>query len=137
MRCRDLVVVGGSAGALEALRPIVSGLATDFPGTLLVAIHRSVEPPGALAEVLATVSRFPAEVAMDGAAIRPRRVYVAPPDRHLLVSGESLRVTRGPREHGFRPAVDPLFRSAAREHGPRVVGVILSGALDDGTYGLA
>jgi two-component system chemotaxis response regulator CheB len=87
--------------------------------------------------VLARAGTLATSFARDGEDIRPGHVFVAPPDHHLLVSGERLRVTHGPTEHGLRPAVDPLFRTASREHGPRVVGVILSGSLDDGTLGLA
>ncbi len=137
MHRRDLVVIGGSAGALQALRRLMEGLPPRTTSALLIAIHRSSQLPGALVATLERVARLPVEYATDGHEFRGGHVYVAPPDHHLLVSGVQLRVTRGPREHGFRPAVDPLFRTAAREHGPRVVGVILSGALDDGTQGLA
>jgi two-component system chemotaxis response regulator CheB len=137
MAGRDLVVIGGSAGALEALSRLLQQTPSDVGATLLIAVHRSSQQPGAMPEILSRRGVLPVTYAVDGEAFRRGRAYVAPPDRHLLVSGERLRVTRGPREHGFRPAVDPLFRTAAREHGPRVVGVILSGVLDDGTEGLA
>jgi two-component system chemotaxis response regulator CheB len=116
---------------------MIQGIPVAFRGTVLVAIHRSAGLPGGLAPLLERAGSLPASFARDGESMRPGHVHVAPPDRHLLVSGDSLRVTSGPREHGFRPAVDPLFRTAAREQGPRVVGVVLSGVLDDGTAGLS
>lgn len=137
MASRDLVVVGGSAGGLEALLQVVAGIARDTPVSMLVAIHRDPHTPGALPQILTRASLMRASYACDGDELRHGHIHVAPPDHHLLVSGDRLRVTRGPTEHGFRPAIDPLFRTAAREHGPRVVGVVLSGSLDDGTLGLA
>jgi two-component system chemotaxis response regulator CheB len=137
MAGRDLVVIGGSAGALEALSRLLHDTPPGLRAAILIAVHRSSELPGAMPEILSRQGTIPVSYAVDGEAIRHGRAYVAPPDHHLLVSGERLRVTRGPREHGFRPAIDPLFRTAAREHGGRVVGVILSGVLDDGMEGLA
>jgi two-component system, chemotaxis family, protein-glutamate methylesterase/glutaminase len=134
---RDVIVIGGSAGAIEALIEILAGLPPDLPASLLVAIHRGPTQPGVLPRMLERCGRLAAQYAVDGEAYEHGGIYVAPPDHHLLVSAERLRVTRGPREHGLRPAVDPLFRSAARELGPRVIGVILSGALDDGSEGLS
>ena|SRR5688572_9658429 len=137
MAGRDLVVIGGSAGALEALTRLLECIPPMIEATLLVTIHRSAELPGAMPSVLARHGPIPASFALDGEEFRRGHIYIAPPDHHLLVSGDRLRVTRGPREHGFRPAIDPLFRTAARERGPQVVGVLLSGALDDGVEGLA
>jgi two-component system, chemotaxis family, protein-glutamate methylesterase/glutaminase len=122
MASRDIVVVGGSAGGLEALLGVVGGIGAGAQLTLLVAIHRGPHTPGALPHILARAGATTVSYAGDGDAIRRGHIFVAPPDHHLLVSGEQLRVTRGPTEHGFRPAIDPLFRTAAREHGPRVVG---------------
>jgi two-component system, chemotaxis family, protein-glutamate methylesterase/glutaminase len=99
-------------------------------------MHTSAEGPGMLAEILDRAGRLPATNAKDRERIRPGTIYVAPPDRHLLIEPGVVRVTRGPKENRFRPAVDPLFRSAAQTYGPRVVGVILTGYLDDGTAGL-
>ena len=90
-----------------------------------------------LPQVLGRRSALPVQHAADEAGLEPGRVYVAPADRHVIVGKRRLRVVRGPRENGFRPAVDPLFRTAARSHGSGVIGVILSGALDDGAYGLS
>jgi two-component system chemotaxis response regulator CheB len=137
MAGRDLVVIGGSAGALQALTRLVESIPSWIDATFLVAVHRSADHPGAMPGVLARHGPLPASFAVDGEALRRGHIYVAPPDHHLLVSGERMRVTRGPREHGFRPAVDPLFRTAAREYGPRTVGLLLSGVLDDGVEGLA
>ena len=137
MAGRDLVVIGGSAGALEALKALLAATPSTIESALLVVIHRGPELPGAMPEVLARSSTLPAHYAVDGEPFRYGHVHIAPPDHHLLVSGDQMRVTRGPTEHGLRPAIDPLFRTAAREHGPRTVGVILSGVLDDGVDGLA
>jgi two-component system chemotaxis response regulator CheB len=89
-----------------------------------------------LAQILERWARLPVSLATDGVRLQPSRAYVAPPDRHLLVEPGRVRVTKGPREHGFRPAIDPLFRSAAQVFGPAAIGVILTGNLDDGTAGL-
>jgi two-component system chemotaxis response regulator CheB len=133
---KDIVVIGASAGGIEPIRTILAGLPPDFPGSLFVVMHMSPSAPGLLDAIFDRAGALPAGVAEDGERIAPRRVYVAPPDRHLLVEPGRLRLTRGPKENRFRPAVDPLFRSAAQTYGPRVVGIILSGGLDDGTSGL-
>lgn len=134
-RC-DIVVIGASAGGLAVLRKICAGLPADFPGVVLVVqhvgAHRSM-----LAELLDSAGPLPVRIASAGAPMRPGCVLVAPPDQHLLVEpGLRVRLHRGPKENHARPAVDPLFRSAAIAYGPRVVGVVLSGYLDDGTAGL-
>lgn len=133
---RDIVVVGASAGALEPLKQIVASLLADFPASMLIARHLPASAPGILAEILGRAGPLPAVQAVDGDALRPGWIYVAPPDHHLLAEPERVRVTRGPKENGFRPAVDALFRSAAYAFGPRVIGVVLSGYLDDGSAGL-
>ncbi len=137
MTGRDLVVVGASAGGIDALRQIIAGLSTASNLTLLVAIHRGPATPGVLPQVIERAGALPASYAVDGEPLRPGHVFLASPDHHLVVDGDRLRVTHGPLEHGFRPAIDPLFRSAARAHGRRVIGVILSGGLADGVLGLA
>lgn len=133
---RDLVVIGASKGGVAALRTLVGSLGADFPAAVLVVQHLSAEYPSQLAEILAREAKLPVGRAVDGEPIRPGRVYVAPPDHHLLVDDGVVRVSRGPKENRMRPSVDALFRSAAFVYGPRVVGVVLTGHLDDGTAGL-
>lgn len=137
MQTRDIIVIGGSAGALGALRRVVRALPHGFKGSLFVVIHTAPHGSGALPAILARAGALPAEAATDGVHVRQGRIYVARPDHHLLLEPGRIRVTRGPRENRFRPAVDPLFRTAAAAYGPRVIGVILSGGQDDGVFGLA
>ncbi|HKY32541.1 MAG TPA: chemotaxis protein CheB [Candidatus Polarisedimenticolia bacterium] len=132
----DIVVIGGSAGALEALLVIVEALPAGLEASLFVVIHTSAGGPGILPDLLQRRCRLRASYARDGEAIEPGRIYIAPSDRHLLVKRSRVVTPHGPKENLFRPAVDPLFRTAARAYGPRVVGVILSGWLDDGVRGL-
>jgi two-component system chemotaxis response regulator CheB len=136
MSGKDIVVIGASAGGVEALRTLVGGLPADFTGSVFVVMHTAPDSPGVLAQILDRAGPLPAANASNRERIRPGRVYVAPPDNHLLLEPGIVRVTHGPKENRFRPAVDPLFRSAAQVFGPRAVGVILTGGLDDGTSGL-
>lgn len=136
MQARDIIVIGASAGGFEALKKLVADLPPDFAASLFIVWHISPDIHGVLPQVLNRANTIYAAHAYDGEAIKPNRIYVAPPDRHLLIESGLVRVTRGPKENRFRPAVDPLFRSAAYAYGRRVIGVILSGALDDGTAGL-
>lgn|SRR5262245_24181589 len=133
---RQIVVIGASSGGIDALRALVAALPADFPAPICIVVHTAPHSPGLLAEILNRVSRLSVEMADNGRRLQRGLVYVAPPDCHLLVEPGSLRVTRGPRENGFRPAIDPLFRSAARVHGPATIAVVLTGNLDDGTAGL-
>jgi two-component system, chemotaxis family, protein-glutamate methylesterase/glutaminase len=134
---RDVVAVGASAGGVEALRALVGGLPPDYPGAVLVVLHVPRDAPSALAHILGRSGPLPAAPAVDDEPLRHGHVYVAPNDHHLLVIDDRLRLTRGPTENGHRPAIDPLFRSVARGYGTRAVGVVLSGAGDDGAAGLA
>jgi len=133
---RDMVVIGASMGGVEALTNVVRGLPEALPAAVLIVLHTGAAGPGRLAEILSRSGALVAEEALDGMQIRHGRIYVAPPDRHLLVLDGQIAVERGPKENGFRPAVDTLFRTAAATYGDRVVGVILTGGLDDGTLGL-
>ena len=137
MASRDVVVIGASAGGIEALRAVVGAFPAGLPAAVLVVLHIPRSSPSALPRILDRSGALPASHAVNGEPLRHGRIYVAPADHHLLVRDGSIGLSRGPTENGHRPAVDPLFRSAARAYGPRVVGVVLSGARDDGTAGLA
>jgi two-component system chemotaxis response regulator CheB len=132
----DIVVIGASAGGTEAITSLLSALPADIPAALFVVCHVLPDSGNHLVDTLNTSGPLPAKHAQDGEDIRHGIVYVAPPDRHLLVKRDRVRVTRGPRENRWRPAIDPLFRSAAVAYGARVIGVVLSAMLDDGTAGL-
>jgi len=132
----DLVVIGGSAGSLDPLKALVADLPADLSASVCVTRHVSPNARNVLPQILAKVGVLPATEAVDGEALRPGHIYVAPADYHLMVRPGQLRISRSATENHFRPAIDPLFRSAAVAYGPRVIGVILSGALDDGTAGL-
>ena len=137
MRGHDIVVVGTSAGGVEALRVLLRGLPADLPAAIFVVMHLAPHAPSYLAEVLLKAGRLPAAVVDQPVRFRPGRVYVAPPDHHLILNRTHVRISRGPRENWHRPSVDVLFRSAAQSLGPRVVGIVLTGFLDDGSAGLA
>jgi len=134
---RDIVVIGASAGGFDALRELLAALPFGLGAAVLIVLHTSPDSPGNTADILERVGRLPVVHPQDGDDIVHGCVMVAPPDQHLIVDGSRVRLLRGPKENGVRPAVDPLFRSAVRSYGPRVVGVLLSGALDDGTQGLS
>lgn len=132
-----MIVIGGSAGGLPALLELVRDLPVDLPAAICVAIHTSPYSPGRLPDIVERRTRLTCVFAEDRQPIAPGSIYFAPVDRHLLIEDGVLRVTHGPRENGFRPAVDPLFRTAARARGARVAGIVLSGSLGDGSFGLA
>lgn len=136
-RVPPIVVIGGSAGALRPLQHILSELPANLPATVCVVIHMPDDSPSALARLLAHAGPLDAEFAGDRQPLHAGRVTVAPPGNHLLVHDGNLVLSQGARENGLRPAIDPLFRSAARAAGPNVVSVLLSGTLDDGAAGTA
>lgn len=136
MEKRNIIVIGASAGGFEALKRIVSDLPATLDAAIFVVWHISPESSNVLPMTMNRLGTLPASNAVDKEPIRFNRIYIAPPDRHLVLTHDLIRVTHGPKENRFRPAIDPLFRSAALAFGPRVIGVILSGALDDGTAGL-
>lgn len=136
---RDIVVVAASAGGIEALRQVVAGIPADLPAAIAVVVHMGPAGGEALATILGRSGPLPAHVAIDGEPFRHGTIYVCRGDHHLLLADGKphLDVRRGPREDGHRPSADSLFRSAADAFGPRVIGVVLSGMLDDGSDGLA
>jgi two-component system, chemotaxis family, protein-glutamate methylesterase/glutaminase len=136
MTQRDIVVIGASAGGIQALTTLVAGLPRDFPASLLVVVHIPPYTNSRLPEILSRSGPLLATHAQQGEAIEPGRIYIAPPDRHLLVRAGWIELSRGPRENHARPAIDPLFRTAARAYGRRTIGIVLSGALYDGSMGL-
>ena len=130
-----LIVVGASSGGLVALRTLCATLPADFPAPILVVMHVGGRT-SMLPAILSGSSAISVRHAVDNELIRQGTVLVAPPDHHLLVEGDRVRLFRGPKENHARPAIDPLFRSAAIEHRAKVIGVILTGNLDDGVIGL-
>jgi two-component system chemotaxis response regulator CheB len=129
-------VVGASAGGIQALSQIVPLLPEDLPAAVVVVVHLAPASRSALPAILARKTLLQTASVHDGELIEHGHIYVAPPDRHVLIEGDRLRLIRGPRENGHRPAIDATFRSAVRSYGPRVTGVVLSGNLGDGTAGL-
>ncbi|NUO51719.1 MAG: chemotaxis protein CheB [Polyangiaceae bacterium] len=132
---RNLIAVGGSAGALTPLRSLVLGLGKDAPVCVLVVIHVARTAPSVLPEILTRVGGLPAKHAADRDSLEPGKILVAPPNRHLLIQRKEVRLGHGPQENRHRPAIDPLFRSAARFAPSRTIGIVLSGLLDDGIAG--
>jgi len=133
---RDIIVIGASAGGVETLTQLVSRLPADLPAALFIVLHLPTHSSSALPQILTRSGKLRAVHPHDRQPIERGMIYVAPPDLHLLIVNGEIHLSAGPRENGHRPAIDPLFRSAARSYGNQVVGVVLSGALDDGTAGL-
>ena len=132
----NIIVIGASAGGYEPIKTIAAGLPKDLDASVFIVWHMSPDVRGILPQVLNKNGGMPAAHAFDRQEIEKGRIYIAPPDHHLLLDEGHVRVTRGPKENRFRPAIDPLFRSAAYFYKSNVIGVVLSGALDDGTSGL-
>lgn len=132
----DIIAIGASAGGVETLQRLVGSLPRDIPAAIFVVQHTSPESPGLFANILERSGPLKAKYPKNGEHFHPGTIYVAKADHHLLVKKDHVLVTRGPRENRMRPAIDPLFRSAAAAYGPKVVGVVLTGMLDDGTAGL-
>jgi two-component system chemotaxis response regulator CheB len=132
----DVIVIGASAGGVEGISRVVSDLPRDLPASVLVVLHIS-RGRSFLPEILTRAARLRAAHPEDGESLEYGRIYVAPPDHHMILESGQVRIAHSASENGVRPAVDPLFRSAARVYGGRVVGVILTGTLDDGTAGIA
>ena len=132
----DIVVIGASAGGVGSLQRVVEHIPADFPAAILIALHLPEGIRSMLPQILERAGNLPASHARDDERIGPGQIYVAPAGFHLTVGRGRMAVTRGARDHGHRPAIDPLFRSAAVAYGRRAIGVILSGSLHDGTVGL-
>ena len=132
-----LIVIGASAGGMQALKTLVAQFPHDLPAPVFIVTHQSPDATGdALVQALDAAGALPCHHATDGHHFQAGTIYVAPSDRHMLIDGQYIRITKGARENRSRPAIDPLFRSAAVAHGNRVIGVILTGYLDDGTSGM-
>jgi two-component system chemotaxis response regulator CheB len=136
MHGHDVIVIGASAGGLTALKVLFEHLPADLSASVFIALHVHADSPALLPAILEKAGKMKVVMATEGARMHHGFAYVAPPDRHLMLDRHGIRLSVGPKENGHRPAVDPLFRSAAIAYGPRVVGVILSGMLDDGAAGL-
>ncbi|WNG90114.1 chemotaxis protein CheB [Mycobacterium sp. ITM-2016-00317] len=134
---RGVVAVGGSAGGVEALTKTASGLPADLPYAVLMALHLPANGPSVLAQIIDRAGPLPAVSAEAGTELEPGHIYVAIPGRHLLTQDHRIVLSNGPSENGHRPALNALFRSVALAFGPRAVGILLSGVLDDGVLGLA
>ena len=132
----DIIVMGASGGGVETLSNLVTQFPENLPAAIFIVQRTMPTARGHLAQILTRAGPLPATIAQDGERFESAHIYVAPPDHHLLIKQGYLRVTRGLRENRVRPALDPLFRSAAVAYGARVVGVVLTGMQNDGTAGL-
>lgn len=136
MAKRDLICVGASAGGIETLIQFVKLFPQDFPASIFIVLHISSDSPGMLPQILGKHSNLPITNAKNGEAIRNGHIYAAPPNFHLLLKNGFISLSQGPKENRHRPAIDPLFRSALKIYENRVIGIVLSGTLDDGSNGL-
>src|ERR1041385_8392241 len=136
MATRDIIVIGASAGGVQALSKLVAALPGDLAAAVFIVLHIPAELPSFLPGILSRGSLLPVAHALNGEKIERGRVYVAPPDQHLLLEDGHVKLVRGPKENLHRPSIDALFRSAARAASSRVIGVVLTGARDDGTVGM-
>src|SRR3954452_12665610 len=134
---RRLIVVGASAGGVEALTALVRELPERLPAALAIVLHVAPSGTSVLPAILDRAGRIPVRAAAHGDPITAGRVYVAPPNLHLVIEDDAFALRHGPRENGHRPAIGRLFSSAAEAFGPRAIGVVLTGTLDDGSAGLA
>lgn len=136
MANRDTIVIGASAGGVQALMALVADLPKDLPAAVFIVLHIPAEGPSLLPDILARDSRLEVAHTINGEEIKHGKIYVAPPDNHLLIENRYVKLVHGPKENLHRPSIDILFRSAARWAGPRVIGVVLTGARDDGKTGM-
>ena len=136
MSLNRIIVIGASSGGIQALTTIAAALPAGLEAPVCVVVHTSPQSPGLLDRILSRAGPLNAVTAEPGIRLSAGTIYVAPPDHHLLVEPGTLTLSKGPKENRFRPAIDPLFRSAAQVYGPAAIGVILTGNLDDGTSGL-
>ncbi len=136
MHGHNIIVIGTSAGGVEALLELAKAFPADLDASIFIVLHVGAHAPSVLPKLLSRRGTLPAIHPVDGQQIETRHIYVAPPDQHMILRPGTIHIVRGPKENGHRPAVDPLFRSAAAAYGSRVIGVILTGTLDDGTAGL-
>lgn len=133
---RDTIVIGASAGGVQALRELVAEFHPNLPAAIFIVLHIPADVPSLLPTILTRDSTLPVTHAINGEEIRRGRIYIAPPDHHLLIEDRHVKLVHGPKENLHRPSIDALFRSAARWAGPRTIGVVLTGARDDGTTGM-
>jgi two-component system, chemotaxis family, protein-glutamate methylesterase/glutaminase len=136
MATRDIIVIGASAGGVQALSTLVADFPRDLPAAVFIVLHLSANFPSLLPSILARECRLDVAHVIDDQPIRRGRVYIAPPDQHLIIEEGHAKLVHGPKENLHRPSIDTLFRSAARWGGPRVIGVVLTGARDDGKIGM-
>ncbi|MBU1820975.1 MAG: chemotaxis protein CheB, partial [Bacteroidetes bacterium] len=136
MKKRNIIVIGSSAGGVHALQEIVAALPANFAASIFIVQHVAAHAPSILPHILTMRGSLKAVHPADEEEIRPGYIYVSPPNLHMLIEDNRVLVKKGPKENRFRPSIDALFRSAAYSHGPRVIGVVLTGLLDDGTSGM-